>query len=552
MSGLVRAQEDAGSTKGLDEVVYERVLAAGDGVHLWFVRPRGLKDDGRFRVAHHLAVMGPGSAVDALVLPARPEVLIAVDGALYCIFPAESANGGEATRQVLRTSVGRDDFGNWRYESAGQTGRIVSPLPGLGQLLGSADDGRQPLVLLKTDERDDEMIGENESGANESESGLIESVDEEVDRGWWSLDAQVDGFALLRLGTNRWETIGLPGDFPETGASCRLFGGLNPTLMVRAEGVTQVYYLDADDNWSEPFAVDLDPVAIETTAAVGGQLVIGVTGDDGSTVVLKCLRRDGLLLIAELEGYTSARALVRLPRDIGLMDRAVDVVADVKANKLVRIDLMTGEVTDECLMNAAPRLSREAYSPLILVGALLLTILVVFLVRPDPTAIRILLPAGTALAKPRRRLMATFLDLLPSALVAIFVFNVSIVEILNWPLFSKDIVETAPALLAILLTVVHSTFFEMLFGRTLGKTLMGCQVLDVQGGRASVRQILLRNLLKIVVFVVPPLALFVFMNPFRQRLGDLVAKTMVVVRGVAEGVGPIEGAKDESEDESGD
>lgn len=72
---------------------------------------------------------------------------------------------------------------------------------------------------------------------------------------------------------------------------------------------------------------------------------------------------------------------------------------------------------------------------------------------------------------------------------------------------------------------------EMAFARTLGKRIMGLKIVHENGGRASVFQALLRNLLRPIDYM-PGLYLLglamIVMGPRPQRLGDRLARTLVV------------------------
>jgi uncharacterized RDD family membrane protein YckC len=96
----------------------------------------------------------------------------------------------------------------------------------------------------------------------------------------------------------------------------------------------------------------------------------------------------------------------------------------------------------------------------------------------------------------------------------------------------------------LLLMVVYFTVLEGLFGVTVGKLIMGLRVTDMQGQRASLRAVLLRNLLRLIdmlpliginfggdgTFNIPYLVggIVALCSPYRQRLGDHVAHTLVV------------------------
>jgi len=551
------AQDDSAQPVKEPEAAHtERVMAAGDGTHLWFLRVRESSDGVRYRVAHHLGEMGPGAAIDALVLPVRPEAMEAVGGSLYCIYEPVNVGSGPKTRQVSRATVVQDSQGRWKYDSPARSGRIITPLPGFGEILGITNDDRQPLVLMRFRGKKEatESAG-NESAKYPAESspnslGQAEQsskvsgepnpeAEEPTEKTWWPIDESTGGSVLLRLGIGKWERIALPDEARQNEGACRLLPGARPVLVSSSSGSgstsgsdksprAKMYILREDLTWSGPTEIDLNVGSIESAATVSGQTIIATPGSDRSTVVINCLRSGEIIPICTLTDQTPGRTLVSIPGAIGLMDLNTSEHTVV----LTRIDLESGKTIDTTNMNQPIRLDSEDFSPLILVGALLLTIVIVFIVRPDPTAVRISLPEGASLASPRRRLAAAVIDFIPSSILAILILGASPIELLNWPLVTRDIGDAQCVLIAILITVAHSALSEMVTGRTLGKALVASRVLDTSGVRASAKQVFVRNALKIVVLVVPPLALFVFMNPFRQRLGDLVARTVVVVERV--------------------
>jgi len=97
-----------------------------------------------------------------------------------------------------------------------------------------------------------------------------------------------------------------------------------------------------------------------------------------------------------------------------------------------------------------------------------------------------------------------------------------------------------PAGLAILLTgsilLFYFTFAEALAGATLGKAAVGIRVVNASGsGRLSLRQALLRNLLRVVDGLALYLigAIVVMVTSRRQRLGDLAAGSIVLTHEVS-------------------
>ena len=93
----------------------------------------------------------------------------------------------------------------------------------------------------------------------------------------------------------------------------------------------------------------------------------------------------------------------------------------------------------------------------------------------------------------------------------------------------SDPEEFMPALLAIAVHVAHTTASELFTGSTLGKAIFGCRVVNLSGEPPHIWQILTRNALKVLEMVAPIFLIFAIISPTYQRLGDLLARTVVVV-----------------------
>lgn len=78
----------------------------------------------------------------------------------------------------------------------------------------------------------------------------------------------------------------------------------------------------------------------------------------------------------------------------------------------------------------------------------------------------------------------------------------------------------------------YYTYLEGTSGATIGKRILGLQVVRLDGGKIDMRQALIRNLLRIVdgFFTYLVGAVLIWTSPTRQRLGDRIAGTTVVRR----------------------
>lgn len=93
-----------------------------------------------------------------------------------------------------------------------------------------------------------------------------------------------------------------------------------------------------------------------------------------------------------------------------------------------------------------------------------------------------------------------------------------------------------PAFVAMVIDLGYFVLLEAIFGATIGKLILGLRVIKEDGSRVGFGASFIRNLLRIVdalPILIPYLlgAILIWRTPTRQRLGDRVAKTMVVKAG---------------------
>ncbi len=95
---------------------------------------------------------------------------------------------------------------------------------------------------------------------------------------------------------------------------------------------------------------------------------------------------------------------------------------------------------------------------------------------------------------------------------------------------SSVTLDTNIFLLFLAIIFFYFVFFEGLFGWTIGKKIFKLQVINQKGYRANISSIFLRNLLRPLDFTGLYLLGFIIVTYTQnsQRLGDLLAKTMVV------------------------
>ncbi|MEM9415772.1 MAG: RDD family protein [Planctomycetota bacterium] len=162
-----------------------------------------------------------------------------------------------------------------------------------------------------------------------------------------------------------------------------------------------------------------------------------------------------------------------------------------------------------------------------------LAILMLFWKR-TPREREVRLPEGVRLVPWSRRLLSTLIDLMPGLWIAGGVYGLGWDEIIlqHWPgtPIPKHPDAMGPGWLVIAITVLHTTVFEFITARSVGKWLTGTYVSDFRGVPASPGASLVRAVSRVFELVAWLLLMLPLISPQRQRLGDILAKTIVVYR----------------------
>jgi uncharacterized RDD family membrane protein YckC len=126
------------------------------------------------------------------------------------------------------------------------------------------------------------------------------------------------------------------------------------------------------------------------------------------------------------------------------------------------------------------------------------------------------------------------LDLIPGAVIAVISLGCSPLELLSAPAMTFDAATFTPNVLMMAITAVYCGLFESIWSTTPGKWLMGGRVESLRQARPAFSMVLVRNSVKFLVLLVPPLGLVVLLNPHMQGLQDVAGRTLVVTREVGE------------------
>ena len=151
------------------------------------------------------------------------------------------------------------------------------------------------------------------------------------------------------------------------------------------------------------------------------------------------------------------------------------------------------------------------------------------------------LPPQLRPARLHRRLLAAMVDAVPFLFLASVISfllsgasSVAEFEKMMKPINAVKADNGVPTYLAYagiaaaVAYLVYGCALELRFGATLGKMLVGLRVVGNEGSRPSARGVVLRNLLKMLELRWLLLLLWPLLNRFRLRLGDVLARTIVV------------------------
>lgn len=160
---------------------------------------------------------------------------------------------------------------------------------------------------------------------------------------------------------------------------------------------------------------------------------------------------------------------------------------------------------------------------------------------PSPLAFR---PRGAGLAE---RGAAFAIDLLPGVLVAWLLEGGNPLDLVQIPLFVTDVERAMPALVALAIGWTLASAGDIVFGRSLGKRLLGLRIVAATSGSpATLGARCLRALLSLIAVASPVVMLLATLHPYGDGPAEMLSRTAVVPESV-----PTPGPQGTEGDESG-
>ncbi|MEM9915690.1 MAG: RDD family protein [Planctomycetota bacterium] len=447
-----------------------------------------------------------------------------------------------------------------------------------------ADTGRDIVAEAPTPSDDNtstETLATDESAEATAADQVIEDAVEQIEP---LPEAPAD--RLLVLDRGQWRVVPLPEDW-DPNRPTQLIAprdkGQAPTLLVQgaktADGLTETLYRpvtptestsadgSAEEDEAGAFASpapswSATPLTLPSTGGVVGlrvkqQLVLvqHTPAADGFAAKLWAVRGDQLTALGDvtLDASTDTPdhglwAATPMGEDLGLLvgerDTADAIVqrredptllVEPSGPTITALDLHGQTTLAPLRMTFKPRNAlAESADLLIFTGVVILSLLLLLSFwRRDPTVNALALPEGVAVADLMRRGLAGAIDLAPGLLVATSAFALPFEDLFQrWPGQGNGASwgDMIPGLVAIGVIVGHTTLLEIATGRSLGKWMTGLRVATLAGERAGSGQIVIRGVLKTFDLIAYPLLILMIISPYRQRLGDMVAQTVVVAK----------------------
>jgi hypothetical protein len=448
-------------------------------------------------------------------------MIAAWDNRVLMAFPRTVSSPGVWTHRVLQITTGAHALsGTWQYDSKG---RLVA-LPSLpdGRIAGFVGTRDGAAALLITDAT--RLLVLNGNAWQEAE----------LPEGWSARDVRVPLLVALPAGIGLLDLAG-----PESG----LWRGTLGDQSGRREGVVAPQWVFERLAFSEAPNPD-GPVVM-----AGGHATFAAR--DGSSLWIWQVGPNAAYRLASVGevgptfafvGLADANRVAIVWPEITCVKKPQTVKdqPETVRYRIVEISAATGRELYRGPVTGREPVSATEFRLLALLLVAVMIMIVLFVLRPEGARAALSLPEGLAMAESGRRVLGSLIDLLAAVIVASKLVGMTVGQaLLVFGLVGDQTGEAMSLLLAtIAVGLTHCTTCEWLFGRSLGKALVGCRVFHVRLSRGSdgtvspvvVRPSLWRALARnIVKWVLPPVAMAGLNLPDRRHRGDVVAGTAVVV-----------------------
>lgn len=493
------------------------IVSTSSTDHLWFViEQQHTTSDGMpriYRLYHYASAMAGATVSSEATIPTLsqyPEAMAAWESQLWIVNPAKPSQES-ARRDVFTVSVHFDaTFDVYEHDPHDRL-LAIEPLPAEGRLAGFVALASGPVALLAPTARGISSVVAAD-GTRPSEHDLSHP-------------------RLLRLKNGTWEDIPLPADFPANpnsriGASRTDDGVLNllATPEARGASATTTLYRLVDNEWTRstlPFTLS----SVRSLTSVLGECAVVLDDRQDPKASVAIIGQDRFQVVATFDPPDSPWTMLGLASDLRLITRG-----PVNQAYMQRFDPLTGTV--------AAREEFEAIRPslaiLVHLGVVIFVVVaasvLAFLLAKWRVEAPLNLPEGWSVLRPVGRAMALLIDLVPGGFITMLLLRCDVTELINSPIAVPRFELALPYLLMTGLTMLHSGVWEIMTGTSLGKSLLGAKVTDVNGNRLRPGATLIRLAFKAMVLFVPILVFPTIISRRGQGLGERAVGAVVIYK----------------------
>lgn len=495
-----------------------------------------------------------GSVALVASFTSAPVALAAADDRVYMIFETTDRAGRAIRREVRSITAERSGLGAlWRFEPEEEL--FTHPLlPPGGVLLGAGCiDGMLAVVLDSSTEANPQsprigILYRDRWLFTDLPAPIVDAVRASPRN--VRIVASRSGLVICVPRADgvleRWTgAVTLPPKAPST-----FFAEDDDAPIVTRRNASATTLPSPSWTWTQRPMLTLAPGFLDASAGTlvdcAGVLVWVQVAPDG-TILLRELSDDGATPLVDIPGAA-------LPISIGTLDgdgrivliwsqlqappptpQALQSSAPKRTYEIREISPSTGRI-----LYAGPAKSLGPVSPTdfrILSIALLVTmgIALLLVLRPDPSDGIITIPEGYFLAESGRRLLAAVADLVFAWWIACTIWRIDVGESIS-PSNMLGGTTWVVAGTSLAVGMILGAIGEWRVGRSPGKLLAGCEVVSTAAhssgagflSRPSFWRSLERNAIK---WLLPPVAMLGLFDQQGRHRADMMARTVVVVRG---------------------
>jgi len=483
------------------------LIGAASNRQLWLIlSPRG--ERATFELVQHPFDEAEWRYRSQHSMTQSPAAVAAWNDAVWLVMPPRSI-AGRWQRDVFTARVQKNPATGLYYTTPAGRLEVAPPLEGLGRLAGIVALPNELVALLTPSPRTSTAL--SAAGNSDTSKALVKPM-------------------LLRLGRGQtqWTEIEVPPEFAGSRDSLLLPMGTQPGLLEPIADNPErcrLHVLHADDRWSTT-AFPMNVRAVEAVAQVAGQAVVALRGRSPGRIDFTYVRPTGLVAFASASAPDGPWLACGFNDQLLVIEREQgngEAVLSVRV-----IDPLTGAVNEGQHIVRQPVTAGRMWQMTLALGLALSMVVAALLLAPRQGTIELV--AGSRVLPLGRRAAALAIDLALGAAPAMLLLRCAPADLVSPPLFTFELATSAPYLVMVAIASAIALTVEVLTGRSLGKAIVGGMITALDGSRAKWWQILLRGMLRLIVLLIPPLAVAALFNSHLQGLPDVAARTLVLRR----------------------